>query len=211
MSKIVPAILTNDEEIYVQQLRKAEHASDLIQIDIIDGKFANNTTIGVKTVQKFLSSSNLEIHLMANSPDTWIDELAKIEYVSRIIISYEADRGVREAIYKIKNYNKQVGLSLNPDTPLGAALGFVDEIDLFLFLSVMPGFSGQKFQDVVYQKAIESKKKFPGLALEVDGGVNFENAAKLKAVGFDFIAANSVIFKADDFHVAYEKLSKVVS
>lgn len=210
MSQIVPAILTDDENIYREQLQKAEHVSNLIQIDVIDGKFAKNTTVGTDVIAKYSTSSNLEIQLMVNEPQEYIDQLLKIDYVTKIIFPLEIDANHRQIIYSIKNQNRKVGISLNPSTPLSEASEFLEGIDLLLFLAVEPGFSGQKFKEQVLQKIKESKNMAPSLAVELDGGVTFENIRAIADAGTDFIAANSVIFKAPDFMVAYEKLAKLV-
>lgn len=211
MAKIIPTILTDNEEEYHDRLLQAEHVSDLIQIDVIDGKFAKNTTVQTETIAKYLSSSNLEIQLMVIYPQNYIDELVKIEHVSRIIVPFEIDADINEAVYHIKNHSKQAGLSLNPKTPVKAALHFLDDIDLLLLLAVEPGFSGQAFQEIVIDKVKEAKNIVPGLAIEVDGGVNFDTTPKLVQAGVDFLAANSVLYKADDFYLAYEKLAKLAS
>ncbi len=210
MTQIVPAILTNDENAYREQLQKAEHVSNLIQVDVIDGKFANNITVGVDVIAKHSTFSNLEIQLMVNTPQDYIDNLVKIDYVSKIIFPLEIKANHHDIIYSIKKHGKKVGLSLNPETPLHEAQHLFDSLDLLLFLAVNPGFSGQKFKAEILQKVKDSKKMNPSLAVEVDGGVTFENIDMIKSAGTDFIAANSIIFKAPDFMVAYEKLAKAV-
>ena len=141
MAKIIPAILTDSEEDYHKRLLLAEHVSDLIQIDIVDGNFAKNKTVGLDVVKKYPSSSFLEIDLLVEYPQNYIDELMFTEHVSRIIVPFECAGGLPEAIYHVKNHGKQVGISLNPDTPVGAAIHFFDEIDFLRLLAVNPGFS----------------------------------------------------------------------
>lgn len=211
MAQIIPAILTDDEQEYHDRLLKAQHVSDIIQVDIIDGKFAANTTVGVDTIKKYLTTANLEVQLMVAYPQNYIDDLMFVEHVGRIVIPFEAGSGLPEAIYHIKNHNKQVGLSLNVETPVKAALHLLDDIDFLLLLAVNPGFSGQKLNELVVDKIKEAKNIACGLAVEVDGGVNFENAALLCEAGADFLAANSVLFGAEDFHLAFEKLAKLAS
>jgi len=210
MTKIIPAILTNDEEVYYNQLRKAEHVSSLIQVDLIDGKFADNKTISVDVIKKYPSSSLVEVQLMVIAPYNFIKELSSVEYVSRIIVPFEIHSDFTDLIYQVKNINKQIGLSINPQTPVSAVVQLLDDVDLLLLLAVDPGFSGQKFQDKIFDKVADVKKFAPGLPIEVDGGINFENALKLSAAGVDFLAVNSVIFKANDFFVTYEKLASLV-
>lgn len=211
MAKIIPTILTNSEEEYLKRLRQIEHICDLIQIDIIDGKFAPNTTVGTDVIGKYPSSSLLEAQLMVNYAESYIDELVNLDYVSRIIIPIEGKSDIHELIYQIKNHGKQAGLSLNPKTSVESAHIFFEKVDFLLLLAVDPGFSGQKFQEHVIDKVREAKRLMPGLAVEIDGGVNFENAPLLTAAGADFLAANRVLYSAPDFAIAYEKLAKLAS
>ena len=211
MAKIIPAILTASEDEYHEKLRHAEHFSDLIQVDVIDGKFATNTTIGVDIIGKYPSSSNLEIQLMVVYPQNYIDELVFVDHVSRIIVPFEGEIGLLDTVYHVKRHAKQVGLSLNPKTPVAAALHYFDDIDLLLLLAVEPGFSGQKFQEEVIEKVKQAKKINPGLEVEVDGGINFENIKFLSDAGADFLAVNSTIWKSDDFYLSYEKLARLAS
>lgn len=211
MAKIVPTILTDDEEEYHKRLLRAEHVSDLIQIDLVDGKFASCKTVSANVIKKYLSSSFLEIHLMVRDPQNYIDDLMSVEHISRLIVPFEGESGLPEVIYHIKNHDKQVGISINPETPVGAVFHLLDDIDLLLLLAVKPGFSGQKLNENVFSKVREVKKTVPGLAVEVDGGVNFDNVAMLAASGVDFLATNSVLYNSDDFYLAYEKLAKLAS
>lgn len=176
---------------------------------MIDGIFADNKTIGTEVIKKYPSSSQLEIQLMVVDPDTYISELMFEDHISRIIVPFEVETGLPEVIYKVKNHNKQVALSLNPSTPVPSIIHLLDDIDMLLLLAVEPGFSGQKFQEKVIEKVKEAKTLSPNLAIEVDGGVGFENTAKLVKAGADFLAANSVLYKADDFKIAFDKLEKL--
>lgn len=211
MAQIVPGILCASEDEYHNRLRKAEHVSDLIQIDVVDGKFAPNTTVGVEVIKKYISSSQLEIQLMVVYPLNYIDELVPLEFVSRIIFPFEIDGDVYDNIYHIKKHIKQAGLSLNPETPVSAALHFFDDVDMVLLLAGKPGFSGQQLDENVYERIRQVKKIAPSLPVEIDIGVNFENAAKLAKFGADFLVSSSAIYNAGDFHVAYEKLAKLAS
>lgn len=210
MPIIVPAILTDDEKTYHDNLLKAEHVCNLVQVDIVDGKFAASRTIGTGVVAKYLTNANLEIHLMVKYPQNYVDDLVKIEHISRIILPYEIEGSHQELIYHIKNHLKQVGLSINPATPVSAILHFLDDIDLLLLLAVEPGFQGQEFKYEVLDKVAQVKKTAPAIAIEIDGGIRFENAKEIAKSGADFISAGSVLFKAEDFFVAYDKLVSLV-
>lgn len=209
MAQIVPGILTNDEEDYHRRLKLAEHTCDLVQIDIVDGKFAPSNTVGIDVVKKYPPSCHLEIQLMVVYPMNYIDLLAPLTFVSRIIFPFEIDGDLNEYIYLIKKFGKQTGLSLNPETPISAALHFFDDIDLLLLMTGKPGYSGQKLGDDTYER-IETVKRLNGaLPIEIDIGVNFENAARLANAGADFLVSSSALYNEPDFRVAYEKMSKL--
>lgn len=209
MASIVPGILTNSEKDYHERLLRAEHVADLIQIDVADGKFAPSTTVGADIIKKYRTFRNLEIQLMVLYPENYIDELAPLEWVSRIIVPFEIDGDVNETIYHIKRHNKQAGLSLNPTTPVGAALHYFDDIDLLLLMTGNPGFSGQKLGEGTYDRIFEVRKITTELPLEIDIGVNFENAKRLAKAGANFLVASSAIYNAPDFKIAYDKLAKL--
>lgn len=209
MAKIIPGILTGDEEDYRKRLRVAEHVSDILQVDILDGKFANNKTVGIETVRKNPSSSSLEVQLMVVTPEDFIKELLDLNFVYRIIFPYETEEDIGKNIYEVKKSGKKVGLSINPETPVSSIASYADDIDVLCIFSASPGFTGQKLQSATYERIKESKKLFGDLAVEVDIGVNFETAVKLAKSGADFLVATSVLRDAPDYRVAYEKLEKL--
>lgn len=211
MAVIVPGILTNDEEDYEKRLRLAEHVASLIQIDVVDGKFAKSNTVGVDVISRYTSTKSLEIQLMVVTPSDYIAQLARLPYVSRIIFPYECEEDIGENIYSVKKHKKQIGLSLNPDTPVSNASNFFDDIELLLLMTGRPGFSGQELGEDTYDRLHQVKSLSPGLALEVDIGVNAGNVAKLARAGADFLVTSSAIYDAPDFYLAYEKLAKLAS
>lgn len=211
MAKIIPGILTADEEDYRKKLMRAENVTDLVQIDVVDGIFADNKTVGVEIIKKYPTSSQLEIQLMVVNPLDYVDELVGLEYVRRIIFAFEVDGDINENIYHIKKHNKQVGISLNPETPVRTALNFLDETDLLSLYAGRPGYSGQKFQEGILDKIKEAKNLVAGLAVEVDIGVNEETIPKIVVAGADFLVVTSALHNAPDFYVAFEKLAKLAS
>lgn len=211
MAKIVPGILTNSEEEYHERLLKAEAVCDLVQIDVVDGKFSANTTVQTDIIKKYPPSRQLEIQLMVNFPQNYIVELALLEYVLRIIFPLEIKDNVKDHIHLIKKFGKQVGISLNPDTPIKDATRFFDDIDLLLLMTGKPGYSGQKLGENTYDRIKEVKKIAPNLPVEIDIGVNFENARRLAASGADFLVASSALYNSQDFAQAYKKLAKLAS
>lgn len=210
MPKIVPGILTNSDKEYEERLRLAENSCDLIQIDVVDGKFANNLTVGVEVIAKFPTTSSLEVQLMVNDALSFIDQLVKIDYVSRIIFPFECESGIRESIYRIKKSGKQAGISINPPTRVDEVSSLFDSVDLLLILAGNPGFSGQSFDEKTLERIRFAKKLDSNLAIEVDIGVNFETAPRIAEAGADFLVASSALFGAEDFYSAYNKLANLV-
>lgn len=211
MAKIIPGILTNDELEYEKRLRAAEHVSDLIQIDVIDGKFADNLTVGPDIISKYPTSSSLEVQLMVTDAMEFINKLKDITYVRRIIIPYEGKSNILEAIYEIKNSGRQVGLSINPQTKIQDVNIYFEQIDLLSIFAGNPGFSGQTFDETALERISEAKRLDPALAVEIDIGVNFENTPRIVSAGADFLVATSVLLKADDYYNAYQRLAELAS
>ncbi len=211
MAKIIPGILTADENDYVRRLKTAEQVADLIQIDVVDGQFAKNMTVGAPIIAKYPTISQLEIQLMVVDPISYINQLGNLPYIVRIIAPLEVPTNFKEVIYTTKKFNKQVGLSLNPDTPVLSVKDYFDHIDLLSLYAGRPGFSGQKLDEGIIDKIKETKNLCPELPVEVDIGVNFETAPKLAAAGADFLVATSVLNNAPDYYLAFEKLAKLAS
>ncbi|HSX19472.1 MAG TPA: hypothetical protein VLE91_05090 [Candidatus Saccharimonadales bacterium] len=211
MALIIPGILTDKEEEYKSRLQKADHAAPLIQIDLVDGKFANSTTVGAGVIKKYPTKNPLEIQLMVVDPINYIDDLSKLEFVTKIIFPYEIDGDVLEVAYLIRRLGKSVGLSLNPTTPVQDVLHYFDDIDMLLLMTGNPGFSGQKLGTETYQRIKDAKKINDSLPVEIDIGVNFKNAKKLADAGADFLVSSSALYNEPDFSVAYEKMQKIVN
>ncbi len=208
MAVIIPGILTADELDYEKRLRLAEHSADLVQIDVVDGVFAPSQTIGVETIKKFGSSGNLEIQLMVAEPSKYIEDLKDLDFVSRIIFPIETEELVNANIYNIKKHKKQVGISLNPETPIEPICNYADDIDLLLLLTGKPGYSGQELGADTYNRIKVVRDLMPSVPIEIDIGVNFENAGELTSAGADFLVASSALYNSRDFHNAFEKLAK---
>lgn len=208
MAQIIPGVLTGDGADYRERLKKAEHAADLVQIDIIDGKFAPNTTIGVDTIRKYPSKCLLEVQLMVQSPRKFIEQLSGLDFVSRVIFPFET-KGVADNIYLVKKFGMQVGLSVNPETKVEEIIDFSAEIDVLCIFSASPGFSGKKLEPAVYGRIQEAKELYRDLPVEVDIGVNFETAPKLAAAGADFLVATSALCDSEDYFSAYNRLAKL--
>lgn len=209
MAIIVPGILTGDEQDYEQKLARAEHVADLVQIDLVDGKFSPNITVGVDVIAKYPPACSLEVQLMVVYPLNYANDLSRLEYVSRIIFPFEIPGDVADVIYTIRKFGKQVGLSLNPETPVAAALHFFDDIDLLLLMTGRPGYSGQKLGRDTYERIKVAKRLNETMSVEIDIGVNYQNARQLARAGADFLVSTSALYNAGDFGIAYEKMAKL--
>ena len=199
--KISPSILSADFSKLgneIQNLEKAE--ADLIHIDVMDGHFVPNITIGPEVISKLRKYTTLpfDVHLMISPVHNFIKNFADAG-ADIITIHPEATSDLVSSIKKIKSYNKKAGVSLNPKTSVNKVLPVLNLIDLVLVMSVNPGFGGQQFMKdtlekvKVLRKEIDSKKL--KTQIEIDGGINFENAKMAKKAGVDILVSGTTIFK----------------
>ena len=199
--KISPSILSADFSKLGNEIQNLEKAgADLIHIDVMDGHFVPNITIGPEVISKLRKYTSLpfDVHLMISPVHNFIKNFADAG-ADIITIHPEATSDLVSSIKKIKSYNKKVGVSLNPETPVDRVLPILNLIDLVLVMSVNPGFGGQQFiKDTlekvkVLRKEIDSKKL--KTEIEIDGGINFENAKMAKEAGVDILVSGTTIFK----------------
>ena len=202
--KISPSILSADfsklgEEI--QNLEKAE--ADLIHIDVMDGHFVPNITIGPEVISKLRKYTSLpfDVHLMISPVDNFIKNFADAG-ADIITIHPEATEDIINSIKKIKSHNKKAGISLNPETSIDKVLPVLNSIDLVLIMSVNPGFGGQKFMQETLEKVKILRKEIDNkklkVQIEIDGGINFENSKKAIKAGVDILVSGTTIFKENN-------------
>ena len=199
--KISPSILSADFSKLGNEIQNLEKAgADLIHIDVMDGHFVPNITIGPEVISKLRKYTTLpfDVHLMISPVHNFIKNFADAG-ADIITIHPEATNDLVSSIKKIKSYNKKAGVSLNPKTSVNKVLPVLNLIDLVLIMSVNPGFGGQQFiKDTlekvkVLRKEIDSKKL--KTQIEIDGGINFENAKMAKEAGVDILVSGTTIFK----------------
>lgn len=205
MIKISPSILSSDFANLESEIKKLELAkADMLHIDVMDGHFVKNITIGPPVIKSIKSKTNLpfDVHLMISRPDEYLEQF--IEAGSDIItIHYESECDVINTLIKIKKSGKKAGLALKPLTPAEVVLKFLDVVDLILVMTVEPGFGGQKFMfDMLPKiKSVRQYINFSGrtIDLEVDGGIN--NITNLEAINFgaNVIVAGSYIFVEGEY------------
>jgi ribulose-phosphate 3-epimerase len=202
--KISPSILSADFSKLGSEIRDLEKAkADLIHIDVMDGHFVPNITIGPEVISNLRKYTKLpfDVHLMISPVHNFIENFANAG-ADIITIHPEATQNLESSIKKIRSYNKKVGISLNPETSVEKVMHILDSIDLVLVMSVNPGFGGQKFiKDVLKKVEILRKeidlKKFK-TQIEIDGGINFENAKAAKNAGVDILVSGTTIFKENE-------------
>jgi len=199
--KIAPSILSADFSKLGSEIQDLEKAkADLIHIDVMDGHFVPNITIGPEVINKLRKYTSLpfDVHLMISPVDNFIKDFAEAG-ADIITIHPEATNDLVNSIKKIKSYNKKAGISLNPETSVEKVLTVLNLIDLVLIMSVNPGFGGQKFIKETLEKVKILKKEIDSKNLktqiEIDGGINFENAKIAKEAGVNIIVSGTTIFK----------------
>tara|TARA_Y100000590_G_scaffold276652_1_gene310636 strand:+ start:203 stop:862 length:660 start_codon:yes stop_codon:yes gene_type:complete len=199
--KISPSILSADFSKLGNEIQNLEKAkADLIHIDVMDGHFVPNITIGPEVIYKLRKYTSLpfDVHLMISPVDNFIKNFAEAG-ADIITIHPEATNDLVNSIKKIKSFNKKAGVSLNPETPVEKVLPVLKLIDLVLVMSVNPGFGGQKFMKdtlekvKILRKEIDTKKL--KTEIEIDGGINFENAIMAKKAGVDILVSGTTIFR----------------
>ncbi len=199
--KIAPSILSADFSKLGTEIQNLEKAgADLIHIDVMDGHFVPNITIGPEVIFKLRKYTSLpfDVHLMISPVNNFIKNFADAG-ADIITIHPEATNDLIDSIKKIKSYNKKVGVALNPETSVDKVMPVLSSIDLVLVMSVNPGFGGQKFIEdtlkkvTLLRKAIDKKKL--KTQIEIDGGINFENSKKAKISGVDILVSGNTIFK----------------
>jgi len=198
--KISPSILSADFSILGDEIKSLEQAgADLIHIDVMDGHFVPNITMGSPIIKMVRKCTKLpfDVHLMISPVEKYIKAFA--DAGSDIItIHPEATDNLKRAVGTIKSLGKKAGVSLNPKTPISALMDVINDIDLILIMSVNPGFAGQSFMGEVLPKVTELRKmineKKLKIDIEIDGGINFETAPLAVKAGANILVSGTTIF-----------------
>ena len=218
MIKLAPSILSADFARLGEQVDEVARAgADYIHVDVMDGHFVPNITIGAPVVASIrpLTSLPLDVHLMIEHPERYISEFAKAG-ADIITVHVEACPHLHGTIKSIKELGVKAGVSLNPATPLSAIEEIIPHVDLILIMSVNLGFGGQAFIPESLPRIAEMRKMIdarkPGVELEVDGGINAENAAEIVKAGADVLVAGNSVFRASDgIKQAMQRLREAVA
>ena len=202
--KISPSILSADFSQLGKEIKRLEEGgADMIHVDVMDGHFVPNLTIGppvIKALRK-QCSIQFDVHLMISPVHKYIEAYSNAG-ADIITIHPEATDNLRESILKIKNLNKKVGVSLNPESKIDLIINYLDKIDLVLVMSVNPGFGGQKFMPEVLDKVKQLKKiqseKNMNFDIEIDGGINFDNCQSAIEAGANILVSGTTVFKSNN-------------
>ena len=205
--QISPSILSADFSQLGNEIKKLEQGgADLIHVDVMDGHFVPNLTIGPPVIKNLRKYTKLpfDVHLMISPVHEYIENYANAG-ADIITIHPEATENLKESISLIKKFGKKVGVSLNPKTEIKTLIDEIHIIDLVLVMSVNPGFGGQKFMPEVLDKIKELKKikdkNQYHFDIEVDGGINFSNSKMVLEAGADILVSGTTIFKENDGNI----------
>ena len=212
MVKIAPSLLSADFNNLEHEISRVQDAgADILHLDIMDGHFVPNLTFGLPVIKqiKSLAKIPVDVHLMVTNPEKYLEILGDwaIEYVS---FHQETVFHLHRQVHVLKEKNIKAGIALNPATPVETIYDLTPDLDFVLIMSVNPGFGGQKFLPLVYEKIRKLRKiadeKNPALLIEVDGGINNIIAPELVKTGTDILVAGSYIFGQKDYQKQIQSL-----
>jgi ribulose-phosphate 3-epimerase len=212
MIKIAPSILAADFSKLADEVKEVEQAgAELIHIDVMDGHFVPNITMGPIVVEALrpVTDLPLDVHLMIENPDAYIEQFAKAG-ADYITVHVEACRHLHRTIQLIRSFGVRPGVVLNPHTPVEHIFHILEDIDMVLFMTVNPGFGGQKFIHSVLPKVKQLsdliKEKGLSIEIEIDGGVNEETIVPCVEAGATVLVAGSAIYNEDNRTKALQRI-----
>ncbi len=212
MIKIAPSLLSADFMNLEKEINDIQKAgADILHLDVMDGHFVPNLTFGMPIIKQIneIASIPLDVHLMVTNPEDYLEKLGKwkIDFVS---FHQETVFHIHRQLHVLKDLGTKAGIALNPATPVETIFPVLPDLDFVLLMSVNPGFGGQSFLPMIYEKieklAARAKIYNPALEIEVDGGVNDKNAKELIAKGVNILVAGSYIFGSQGYQKKIESL-----
>ena len=216
MSKLAPSILSADfSRLGEQAVSVSEAGADYIHIDVMDGHFVPNISFGAAVLKSLnsLNTAPYDVHLMIEDPDRYAADFVteKTEY---IVVHQEACRHLHRTVQLLHGLGVKAGVAINPATPVSTLECILNDLDLILVMSVNPGFGGQKFisstLDKIRTLAELREAGAYGYVIEIDGGVNLNNAAEIQAAGCDILVAGSAVFGAEDIQTKVRQFKEIL-
>jgi len=224
MIEIIPTILVKNFKEVKERIKQVKRFVNWIHLDIMDGIFVNNKTWpytegNIKDLKEISAcgrssagwkiKTKIEVHLMVEKPENVIDKW--LEVVDRVIIHNESKANnknivIQKLIKKVHKKNKQIGLAINPETPINSIIPFLKKLDLVLIMTVKPGWGGQKFQEKTLEKIKDLRKIWPNHDIAIDGGINPKSAKNAIQSGANIICSGTYIFENKDIKKAINNL-----
>jgi ribulose-phosphate 3-epimerase len=199
--RIHPSILNADHSNILAEIERVSEVSDFLHLDILDGVFALNTSFSWKEAQKIISGSSLPVdaHLMVSDSDLQGPKYAEAGCKS-VTVHVESTVDIKQTVRNIKSHGARASLALKPATDIEGYVGLIDEVDMFLIMTVEPGFGGQKFMESVMPKVSRMRELIGNrpIWLQVDGGISLETIEQARAAGADTFVAGSAVYKSED-------------
>ncbi len=215
--EIAPSILASDFSRLGEELRAIERGgADVVHVDVMDGQFVPNITIGIPVVASLRKATRLplDVHLMIDRPERFIEEFVRAG-ADRVLVHQEATPHLDRALSMVRECGAQAGAVINPSTPVVMLTDVLDKVDTVLVMSVNPGFGGQKFIPIAFTKIrqlAEWRSRYnAGYRIAVDGGVDLENIAELAQAGANTFVAGTSIFHAPDAAAAARELKQAAT
>ena len=217
MKIISPSMLSCDFGKLVDEIEMVNQSeAGWFHLDIMDGVFVPNISFGTPILEVFkkYATKHLDAHLMIINPENYIEKFASLG-AKTITVHYEACNNLINTINQIKKLDVKAGIAINPDTAVSSLESIISEIDLVCLMSVFPGFSGQKFIPETFVKLEKLRqiitKNHSKAMIQIDGGVDLDNAKKLVSLGADILVAGSFVFKSEDAFNTIKKLNSVIN
>ena len=217
MKIIAPSMLSCDFGKLVDEIEMVNQSeAGWFHLDIMDGVFVPNITFGTPILEVFkkYATKHLDAHLMIINPENYIEKFASLG-AKTITVHYEACNNLIKTINQIKKLGVKAGIAINPDTAVSSLESIISEIDLVCLMSVFPGFSGQKFIPETFIRLEKLKqiitKNHSKAMIQIDGGVDLDNAKKLVSLGADILVAGSFVFRSEDTFNTIKKLNSVIN
>lgn len=210
MVKIAPSILAADFENLEQEIKSVEDAgADYIHIDVMDGDFVTNKTLGLEMLKRSNQATDLilDTHLMVENPIDWIDDFSKSDIITFHLEAVDEETA-NKIIDELHEREIKAGISIKPDTPVEEIIPYIEKIDMVLVMTVEPGKGGQKLIPECLEKVRVLREISPDIDIEVDGGINLETITEVKSAGANVIVAGTAIFGAENRKYVIEKLKE---